>query len=469
MDFLSLFLKKNFVVGIEINQNAVRAVIIDDGKGKFPKKIIFQNEKLLRAGVIAGGALSNSKELSEALRLLCAEMPVRDCCAVISIPDERVYTKLISFPIRLVGRNLDEAISLACDFQLPFKSGENYHGFQAIASNDRRLFFIAAIQKSVADAYIESAYSAGIKAVALEFHSLSIARIIDTGEKAATIVTREDGASLIISVIKNGELRLNCALEKTALQQSSIARETQKIAEFYEVEYEAISKTLPLTKIPLQSDYKKHFAEQSSAFKWFPALGAGARASLARSVDPFLTLLPVDPAHMYRYQKKVAFISFLSKITLGVGFIITAAFLGVWILLIALQERSLAPEESVSLIPQNLKTAEDQIRSANNFLETASRLFDKSPNWAPLIQDFHSRIPVGIIVTSVTFPSPDDHFSISGVAKTRGDLQILKKNLETSEFLTDVAIPLTNLELKQDIPFSLTMQLENKERLYQAQ
>jgi Tfp pilus assembly protein PilN len=93
-------------------------------------------------------------------------------------------------------------------------------------------------------------------------------------------------------------------------------------------------------------------------------------------------------------------------------------------------------------------------------------IISTTPNWSILIDEINSRTVDGIIISNFIAPSVNDIISISGMASNRDTLNQFKKKLQDSPYLTSVEMPITNLEQKGDIPFSVTFRIKDPSMLY---
>ena len=56
--------------------------------------------------------------------------------------------------------------------------------------------------------------------------------------------------------------------------------------------------------------------------------------------------------------------------------------------------------------------------------------------------------------------------TITGVSKDRETLNLFKKSLQESPYITGVELPINNLEQKENIPFSISFHLKDPSMLY---
>jgi len=146
-----------------------------------------------------------------------------------------------------------------------------------------------------------------------------------------------------------------------------------------------------------------------------------------------------------------------------------AAFLGTWILMIALQQQDAQKTDSFSSLPSmvDLGPVEAKIQNANSLISATADILKTSPRWSGLITELQNSIIKGVIVDGISLPAPEGTMTITGMAGDRNTLNQFRDKLKTSAILTNINLPLTNLDQKADIPFTISFELKNPSLLYQ--
>ena len=98
--------------------------------------------------------------------------------------------------------------------------------------------------------------------------------------------------------------------------------------------------------------------------------------------------------------------------------------------------------------------------------EASRVILSTTPHWSILLEDINSRVISGILITNFSAVSIAEHMSMTGTAKDRNTLNLFKKSLQDSIYLTEVELPIKNLEQKVDIPFSISFRLNDPSMLY---
>jgi hypothetical protein len=121
-----------------------------------------------------------------------------------------------------------------------------------------------------------------------------------------------------------------------------------------------------------------------------------------------------------------------------------------------------AVEQSVR-ITRTFSGNNQQIKALNEDLGALERIAAEYVPMGDLYGGIVSLVPPGITVTGMTFDVAGERFRLRGSARSREDLTELREALWSSPLLADVDSPLSNLFVKQDIPFEFSATLNRKD------
>jgi Tfp pilus assembly protein PilN len=470
MRFLS-FLKKILVpeepiAGLEISDSRLRLVLL--GLNKQDGSIVTreQAEHALPSGVIVNGELKKSDKLFLALTELKKKFKTPIDYIVASIPADKIYTKILSFPKNVEGAKLDEAIKLAFDFQLPLKSDKAYFSWEVFSGESAQEVFVSEAEKKTIDPYLECLHKI-FNLVALEFPAESFARV-SSGEKDEPILLKiTNQTSQNFFIIKNGVVRFSRSIGQNSPDKKS-KKEAEKIIAFYEASSEEkVSHILNLGQDPVGIKKEINFSGPSDS-GWLIALGAARRGLIPRYQDNFISLSPISAQKAYKYHKAVSFVSIITKLIVGLSIFFIAAFMGTWVLIITLQQQAAQKTDDLSNLPAmpDLNAVEQKIQKADSLILTTAGILKSSPRWSGFIDEFQKLITDGITVNSLSLPSPEETITLTGLAKNRSILNKFRDSLKSSDLLKEVRLPLTNLEQREDIPFTISFQLKDPKSIY---
>ncbi len=494
-----LFTREEPIAGLEINDTHLRLALLEATKEKVvvaptppqdatqkqksnrrpkPKKetrtkmvVKALAEEQLSEEVVAEGAIKKKEEFASALKRLLKKTSAPVRYVILSIPANNVYTKVFSFPRAVRGQKLEATMQLTVGFQLPIKLENAYLDWEKVKTQDdlsESKVFLATIAKSIINDYLTAATSAGLKVVAVELHPMSLARVLEASPEQPTLIRMLGKSSATIAVVRNRATHFIRVLPYAFIPEKDISVEIEKIARFYETEYEPISAQFLPEEMRLIQPLSSHPEIQKESSKWIVSVGAAARGLIPRSEDELVSLLPVGTEEAYEYQKAATFAGFLSNLIVGLSLFFIAAFVGTWFFVISMQERLNAQLQNLALLPLPADAVETEKRAHrfNNLVGTANNLVEGVPQWSILLEELQLRVTPGIIITRVSLSAPEAVLYITGAAETRPQLNEFKKSLEASTMLTQISLPLTNLEQRNNIPFSISFTLQDPEALY---
>lgn len=470
MNLLQHFIREEPIAGLEISDTALRLALLEfTDKEKSSIKIKDLLEEPLEAGVIEDGALKDTQRFLASLQNLLKGNGSKVRYVIISLPSDQIYSRIFSFPQSVQEERLEEAVNLAMSFQLPIKPSGSYIDWEKLGEGGANEVFLAGAQKSVVDGFLDVLKQAGLNTVAVEFHPMSLSRAMRMPEKSAALVKIPAKKSTGIFIIKDRIIRFGRILPSSRFSQKTLNDEVKKISDFYEVEDAPLWMLMNLDEVELLNIFSDERLKKEG-WKWLVALGASLRGLLPRAQDNLVSLMPVGTEEAYERQKALTFAEFMSNITIAVATFFAVIFAGVWLLMLFMQQNFSRQFETLSALPapQDSVQLEERAKKLNALLTQTDQLFARMPAWSTLLEELRSRITSGITVNTVSLPSPEAVFSISGIAQNRGQLNLFKKSLEGSEMFSEVAIPLTNLEQKENISFSVSFKMKDPSILYKT-
>ncbi len=488
MDWVKFFTREEPVAGLEITNDYLRLTLLSQGGNRKDDKsaIVALAEKSLKEGVISDGLLIDKEEFAKAIKViksLLDKTRTKIRYVVISIPENKIFSRVFAFPKSIKDEKLKETMELNIGFQLPIKLGDVYLDWEKIEDLSKNEVLLAAIQKTVINDYVSALEPTGLKIIAAEFHLLSIARSMPPSVKPVmTVIVREQ--NMTVGVVKNKVLRFMHTISSDNLPKANFTKELKRIIDFYEGEYEPLSKTIVLNKETASSledlanldievasiiePFSSHHNIETNPGKWLVSAGAAIRGSLPRVEDTLISLLPVGTEEAYEYQKAITFSKFIADVVAITSIIFLSVFVGAWFLMLMVQE-SLANEYSFSSslpIPREAIELEKKAIHLNSILEETNKIVKTTPLWSDVITEIKTRAVPGVLTTNLVVNLPNMPINLQGVARDRNAINLLKRTFEASNMFTEVDIPFTHLEKKTDIPFSMSFKLRDAESIY---
>lgn len=485
MNILNLLIKEKRVAGIEISENVIRIAYFrprttrDSNEQKdsadTPGQELVFLEEATPENLVAHGAIIDKLSFGKFLKDLWQQSNIDTNYAIVSVPEEKIYSRILSFP-KVAGKNkLAEAVNLAIDYQLPIKKSDSYIGWERIAdignTND---ILISGIPRTIADDYIEALSIAGIKILALESHLASIARMVnaDNNTAAQFIKHNPDGGATLF-IVKKGTLRFSRTLPTAIVpDMEHLTMEANRLKESFVVNEKMLVQDRSLEEVALPDSYTKypevsHIASSDRA-KWLIAVSAHARGQIEEGQDTHISLLPVGTAEAYAFQKTTSFVILMRNIVISVCAFFILAYSTTYFFVLYLSQKANASRTSISttvVSPETLKN-EQRMRNINALAAASQSIMATTPSWSILLNEINTHLLNGILISNITVVSPTDPILLTGTAKDRNTLNQFKKSLQSSAYFTAVELPIANLELKGNVPFSVSFRIKDSSILY---
>ena len=492
MNLLNLLTKEKLVAGIEISDSVVRIAFLRPRKNSnknislkvssIPDFELVRIEEPISANIIVQGVVIDKVLLGKTLKSIWAKTNLDTNYAIVSIPDDKIYTRIFSFPKTVSGERLTEAMNLAIGFQLPMKTEDIYLDWErTTGTNLMNEILLSTIPKTVAQGYVGALEEAGIKTLAVESHLASIARAIKLEAGQTAIFTKKTPDGATVFVLKDGILRFSRTFPSQFISEDKLPAEVEKIKSALESENKntdghghkttGVVTILDLIDAQVREpyvDYPELSNQTEKNFKWLVALGAVMRGQIPEGEDNLISLLPIGTEEAYAYQKATAFVVLVRNMTIGVSIFFVFAFLATYLLMISLSQssaRAIATLSTSSVSPEIL-AQETRVTNADTLAAASASILADAPNWSTVVDEVNARIIDGVVVLSFQAPSITDKMSLTGTAKDRATLNLFKKSLQDSAMFTEIELPITNIEQKGDLPFSISFRLKDPKALY---
>ncbi|MBI3634154.1 MAG: pilus assembly protein PilM [Candidatus Yonathbacteria bacterium] len=472
MNLLNLLTKEKRVAGIEISDSVVRIAFLRARRDKPTRKTIEELvliEEPIAADIIVEGVVANRALLGKTLKNIWNKANLDTDYAIVSIPDDKIYSRVFSFPRIIEGDRLAEAMRLAIGFQLPVKTEDAYLDWERLGSMPpANEILLATIPRVVAQGYVEALDTAGIKTLALESHLGSIARAIKLEHNRTMLFTKKTPDGATVFALRNGALRFSRTLPARFIDESKIPAEVHKIKTALEGELKEEVIEASILDAEIRDDYANKSGLSEPKAKWIIALGAMIRGQIPEGEDNLVSLLPIGTEEAYAYQKATAFIALVRNMTVGVSIFFVATFLAAYLFVFSLSQdanKTIATLSVTSTSPEIL-AKEAWVNKVNALTETGQTILAQTPLWSAVVDEINARIIDGISISTFGASSIAGNMSLVGTAKDRATLNKFKKSLQSSPMLAGIEIPLTNLEQREEIPFNASFRLKDPSAVF---
>lgn len=466
MDLVRIFTKQEQVAGLSVSESKLRLVLLDhDKKGNVVIKSMVEED--LPLGAIDDGAIKDTNKFSDAVESLKEKAPFKIKYIVLTIPHYQTYSRTFYFPKIITGEKLKETMNVTVGFSLPVKVEDVYLDWEKL-DTDRNELFLQTIPRTVADFYVKTLDTSGITVIALESNVLSIPRVIDLDPQPTMIISREKERFSFV-IIKNRVIKFVRSVKKQ-FDEKGLNNEIKRISDFYEAEDEPISNIVKFNETKIVPKFSSHPNLRENSHLWLAAIGAAIRGLLPRGEDELISLLPVGTEEAHENKKDLAFTKFISDTVTAISLFFVLAYIGAWIFigLIAGGLDAQIGELASIPLPQNAVRVETQAKEFNSLVSVINQIDKDSPRWSRPLNELRNRTTPGISIRTINITSPTNPININGVASTREALNAFRRSIEESEMFTNISLPITNLELRRDIPFSMSFSLVDQSILYPA-
>ena len=469
MNLTRLLTHEELVAGLEISDTYLRLAILEIQKTSGAMDATTLIDEPIPTGIIVNGIVKDATGLQNALQSLLKRAKRKIHYAVVSLPSDTTYTKIFSFPKALEEEKINESMRLTAGYQLPLKQEDVYIDWETLSSShpDKKEVALAAMPKTVVDKYLEALDKAGLKPVAMEYHILSLARVTPK-EKSSTLVVLSGATSTTLAIIEDGIARFMRIVPEQFGGRKTLPEETRKIAHFYEVESGESPKILEVGGIPLVGSFTRETVEKTHGGNWLVVIGAAVRGMLPRSEDAINSLMPMGTERAYEYQKAIVFSDFFVNLVVGLSIFFVVSYGATWSIMVTLQRNAMGEFARISTlpIPADAAILEARAQKLNEALTVSSDIIRRFPRWEIMLEYVKRSMRPGIVISQLSLPSPEASFTMSGIADTRAILNEFKASMESIPEFMNVKIPVTSIDKKTNIPFTVSFQLKDPQLLY---
>ncbi|NQU84013.1 MAG: hypothetical protein HQ536_04870 [Parcubacteria group bacterium] len=118
--------------------------------------------------------------------------------------------------------------------------------------------------------------------------------------------------------------------------------------------------------------------------------------------------------------------------------------------------------EQTTLIVKEYGGVNRNIKEINDKLINISKSQEEFIEWSSNLLQTAKLVPENIEISAIVLRKGSSQTLLKGYAKTRGELLILKTNLEESELFEKVELPFSNLLKREDIDFEFQLTLSEE-------
>jgi len=461
MRLFNLLNPEELIAGLEFSEKAIRVALFSHAKRGTPSTLLEYAEVELPPGIILGGEIVNIEYTTKAVVAIMKHFKHRVRFVVATIPDDHVWSKLMTFPRTVQGEKLQQAMQVVRDYQLPMPSNKVYVSWEELPPTDLSRAWLAAAPISVVSTYESVISRAGLKLIAVEFMSQSLARAVTSPSPETVLVMIPKAQTLTFSFMRAGKTLFMKTMPWVKKGEKDLEEEAKRMVFFSQGESFSVDKVYEINDLVPRKELLS-IPQLKKTKQILSVLGAALRGRRSRDDDASISLLPVGTEEAYAFQRASTFAELLSSTTIAACVFFVGVYLAGWFFILTLQAQ-LVGGNAVANVPASdeIVALENRARLFSGFLQSITLILSETPARGPFLNKILDAVPAGIKVTEFNFSGPTEQIYLAGSAKRREDFLQLRNNLKNSNHFTDVVAPQSNLELREDIPFSITLKLLN--------
>lgn len=474
--------------GLEITDFALRFLRIENNK-------IQQTSLPLPPGIVSGGKIIDKQKLAAALRRLRDQIdsPKKKTHIVLVIPAVNVYSQSFTMPI-VSEKHLKKTAELNLQMVSPIEIQSAYYGYKLIGETRYgQLEAVSAFAAAeIVDSFLVVLKQAGFEAAAVEFPSLSLARLVKeygTGFNPDTpylmINISNDGPDLMI--FKNGHIHFNYFVSSLSMHNEIGGRtltndhfhdffsfQVRQILNFYTNRsglpiQEAIVVNSPIAQ-ELISALRENFSlnvklltigkYNQVAPEWYSVLGAALRGLIPRAKDTFITLTAVGVQEGYNRQIALNFVRMWRNIVIVVLGFMLLVFSAATVFLNLVSASAKKDLENRSLVPlSEVQNLHESSQKFNLLVDSALLAQSASDPWSPILEKIKSLGGQAIMVERL-FIDPSMAVLLTGRAANDSSVLAFKKAVEKEPNFKEIVLPLANIKSNADGSVSFNLQFK---------
>ncbi|HBV57952.1 MAG TPA: hypothetical protein DEB73_01660 [Candidatus Magasanikbacteria bacterium] len=178
--------------------------------------------------------------------------------------------------------------------------------------------------------------------------------------------------------------------------------------------------------------------------------------STLKIMEILINLMPPEKKKLITHIYLVLYSRFLIEIILLYGLIVAIS-------LVIANQILLSNLGSIQARTTDLEPVYNQInkeiQKANKDLKNIDEAQNNFFAWTPFLIETLKNLPNGILLNGIDFNKENKNLIIQGMAKTRGDLLLLKENLTKLPWVKKLDLPASTLTAKENINFIINIEM----------
>src|SRR3989338_6695358 len=454
MNIAQLFSPVEKIVGLEIAQGVISAVLLERNKKGVLRMV--KKSVAVPAGAMRNGALLDKNLLVATLESFRQNNKdlFKSKYIILVLPPAFVYTDILKFP-PLGQEQIDESVKLNLSSKTLFPLGieEIYYDWQNAASHDHyhREILLSFAPKQNIQHYLQACEEAGLEPLAFETPPLALSRALENFKEKTGLVIRLMDEGVELAIIAKNELRFSRFVKMPAVETLDAFKEFVKNEAYKAVNFYAVENAHVVSGGELEDAYAA-------------AYGAAQRGLIRREDDTLISLMPIGTEETYRKRRFLSYVSLWSDIVNTTAVLLIVLFSGMWFFLNATAKKTnaqLTQSNAASAVGAQIAELENAAAHFNDVVANITTATQTIRPWSSFARAIASTLEYdNITVRAISLPSYGGEITVSATAATRDAAILFRKALEKNELYEDVRMsPLGVLE-KENIALTISLTMK---------
>lgn len=516
---------RSSVVGIDFHDGLLQLVEVR-AKGKQLELLAF-NRLELSEGVVVDGRIKDEEQLKLAVTHLLQNAnprPVESSRLALVLPSKHVFTHIFRFPASFSLKDIRKAIIFEVETVIPFAVEDMIwdcyvlKGSDSKTQGDSQGVFFSGVPRVVAEEYVHFFESIGIRPRLFATHADALTNALETdlttenslvleldpyasnylilkGKVLHYFLSSAEGSQWMEAGLKTPgdldfQMQLTNFIHERALQAQKIIEEQEADEQlgpinqiFLTGEYAHISpfyedlKTFFPDKKVLVGDpkhqltvdnrrfweeYQKHGGQIPYSVFFVDALGVARQLLFGKSGS---NLLPNELKKTF-FLEKMQFLMVVGSVVMAALSLMVGSYLLILQGNLAQERNTLAIDKKrientlYGIRYQEIKAQLTQFNDEITQLSGIDRTLFSVPE---VLNQVTAVFPFGTHLTGYVYDDATLDLKLTGVAGDRDSLVLLEDQLKQLSFVKDVVAPLSNYDEKQNVSFTIDLQLSFSE------
>lgn len=426
----------------------------------------------LEPGIIERGRVRKPDELSSLLKNFLTSQKLKSKFVVAGLSEAAAFCRVLSLP-SLPLDELDQAVRWQSEPLLPMPLEEAYLDWMLLEKDEGAVrALVMALPIELVEDYARILEGLGLQPVAFEPTALSLSRLIGKGEKSSLVIKLKEKGAVLVVVGPHGEIELSSTISsKEKGEGDELFSTIEELLTFYEKKVgekgkvEKIFLCGQMANETVAAKIKKRTSLETEVVPIKPIELAStvslANKDIAAPIDErTINLIPPRIQGVYDLAEKRRTLTSWIKFWLFSLFLILFAF-GVSSARIYFDLKKTEGEtiEIQASITPEMREVETKAKTVAKKATQVLALADSQKELVGLLDDIQAAVAQteGISLNHYSIHFELGQILINGVAASRDQLLSLRENLEKSENISQVKIPLSSLEKEENVNFTISL------------